>query len=81
MCLERVSIHVPKEGVERGRTGCGMGEAESLRDPLLKASALHEGTIGRALDTLYDHGVTALYIDSEKSGPPCEMSVAGRPRR
>jgi len=40
VCLERVSIHVPKEGVERGRTGCGMGEAESLRNRPLGSSLL-----------------------------------------
>jgi hypothetical protein len=48
--------------------------------PALKAGPLHEGALGRALDTLYDHEVTALYIDSEKSGPPCGMLVPGRPR-
>src|SRR5215470_18606701 len=31
--LELVPIHVPKDGMERGGTGGGVGEAQSLRDP------------------------------------------------
>src|ERR671911_902502 len=33
MRLERVPIHVPKDRMERGGTGGGVGEAERLRDP------------------------------------------------
>ena len=33
MRLKLLPVHVPKDGVERGRTGCAMGEAERLRDP------------------------------------------------
>ena len=31
--LELIPVHVPKDGVERGRTGGAMGEAERLRHP------------------------------------------------
>src|SRR5262249_62420178 len=31
--LELVPIHVPKDGMERGSTGGGVGEAKRLRDP------------------------------------------------
>jgi len=44
--LERVPVHVPKDGMERGRTGRGMGEAEGLRDACaLMASPFGHGTI------------------------------------
>ena len=44
--LELIPVHVPKDRVERGRTGCGMGEAESLRDPrAIIASPFGDGTL------------------------------------
>src|SRR5215471_20639401 len=33
VCLERVSIYMPKDGVERGGTGRSVGEAKRLCDP------------------------------------------------
>src|SRR5262245_21053812 len=46
VCLERVPVHVPKDGVERGGTGGAMGEAEGLGDPrALIASPFGNGTI------------------------------------
>jgi hypothetical protein len=44
--LERVPVHVPKDGVERGRTGGGVGKAERLRNPrAIIASPFGDGTL------------------------------------
>jgi hypothetical protein len=45
--FECVPVHVPKDGVERGRTGGGVGEAERLRDACaIMASPCGDGTLG-----------------------------------
>jgi hypothetical protein len=44
--LELVPVHVPKDGMERGGTGGGMGEAESLRDACaIIAAPCGDGTL------------------------------------
>jgi hypothetical protein len=44
--LELVPVHVAKDGVERGGTGGGVGEAQGLRDPYaVVASPFGDGTI------------------------------------
>ena len=54
--LELVPAHVPKDGMERGRTGGGMGEAEGLREACaIMASPFGHGTIA-AIAT--QHGTT-----------------------
>jgi hypothetical protein len=46
VCLERVPVHVPKAGVERGCTGGGVGEAERLRNPrAIMASPCGDGSL------------------------------------
>jgi hypothetical protein len=43
---ERVPVHVPPEGVERGRTGSSVSEAKRLRDPCaIITSPFGDGTI------------------------------------